>query len=114
MFTFLCLAILVIAIGMIRHDLKKQGMTQSLINEGLEGNNQEYLKARPKWICAEDFKPRPLNESGANRVELARHKETKEHLLVIYDRENRTFTDSKTCEVFLPGGLEIKINEIEQ
>lgn len=89
-------------------------MTQSLINNGREGNSpSDKFKAEPKWICAEDFKPRPENESGANRVELARHKETKEHILVIYDMDNGVFVDSKTCQTYIPGALEIKITEIQ-
>lgn len=88
-------------------------MTQSLRNNGREGNGNDRYNARPKWICAEDFKPRPANESGANRVELARHRETKEHMTVIYDHENKVFVDAVTCQTYIPGALEIRIVEIE-
>ena len=88
-------------------------MTQSLINNGREGNSNDKFNATPKWICAEDFKPRPKNESGANRVELARHRETKEQMTVIYDDVNNVFVDAVTCQTYIAGALEIKIVEIE-
>jgi hypothetical protein len=88
-------------------------MTQSLIDNGKEGNSsKEKFEATPKWICAEDFKPRPENETGANRVELARHKETGEHMTVVYSHADETFVDAVTCQVYIPGALEIKIVEI--
>jgi hypothetical protein len=94
---------------------KKKQMTQSLINNGKEGNHSpnEELKATPKWICAEDFKPRPCNISGAARVELARYKETGEHFLVIYDKDRNQFINRDTCREIAPGSFEIKITEIK-
>lgn len=89
-------------------------MTQSLINNGIEGNtNKDKFKAVPKWICAEEFKPRPENVSGANRVELARTKCDGTHLTVIYNKETGMFIDSNTLESYTPGALEIRITEIQ-
>jgi len=88
-------------------------MTQSLINKGLEGNHpNENFKAVPKWICAKDFKARPENESGTPRMELARKKIDGEQFLVIYNPETREFQDRCTCELYAPGGLEIRVTEI--
>ena len=50
-------------------------MTQSLLNNGKEKNLGDKLNANPKWVCGEDFKPRPLNQSGVPRVEMARERE---------------------------------------
>ena len=71
-------------------------MTQSLLNNGKEKNLGDKLNANPKWVCGEDFKPRPLNQSGVPRVEMARERECPEggeHFLVIYDPSNKTFTN---------------------
>lgn len=88
-------------------------MTQSLLNNGIEGNNpSDNMHALPKWICAEDFKARPENKSGTPRMELARKKEGGEHILVIYNAELGTFTDRHTCCDYTAGALEIKIVEI--
>ena len=88
-------------------------MTQSLINNGREGNDpSDNFTALPKWICAEDFQARPLNVSGVPRMELASTECEGEQFLVIFDPENGTFTDRQTCEVYTAGALEIKIVEI--
>jgi len=89
-------------------------MTQSLINQGMEGNsNRDKLKATPKWVCGEDFKPRPMNESGANRVELARMKCDGTHMTVVYDWDSKLFVDAVTQQTYIPGAIEIKIVEIK-
>ena len=71
----------------------------------------DRINARTKWICAEDFDPKPLNISGLPRVELARDKETGTQFLAIYNEETKTFTDKDTCREYGLGGLEIRINE---
>ncbi len=88
-------------------------MTQSLLNKGMEGNNpSDDFNANPKWICAEDFKPRPKNVSGVSRMELARYKESGEQFLVVYNTETKTFHDRCSCEEIPAGSLEIRIVEI--
>lgn len=88
-------------------------MTQSLINQGREGNHpNDNLQAVPKWICAEDFKARPLNISGAPRMELAREECSETQFLVIFNPETGSFTDRCTGEEYTPGALEIRIVEI--
>lgn len=91
-------------------------MTQSLRNNGIEKNTNKggNLTATPKWICGEDFKPRPKNKSGLDRVELARDCETGTHMTVVYDYESEMFTridDASYCK-YSPSSLEIRINEI--
>jgi len=91
-------------------------MTQSLLNNGIEKNTNKGgdLKATPKWICGEDFKPRPRNESGLDRVELAREKCDGTQMTVVYDHESKMFTridDSSYCK-YAPSALEIRIVEI--
>lgn len=89
-------------------------MTQSLLNQGKEGNSpSEYLYATPKWICAEDFKARPLNESEAPRLELVRKKTDGEQFLAIYNPTTGEFQDRCTCELYSPGALEVRIVEIK-
>lgn len=88
-------------------------MTQSLLNQGKDSNKfGDRLHANPKWICADDFRPRPQNQSGAPRMELAR-KDCGEELLVIYDPVTGTFTDRDTGEELTSKSLEIRIVEIE-
>jgi hypothetical protein len=88
-------------------------MTQSLINQGREGNHpNDNFNALPKWICAEDFKARPENKTGLPRMELARTKCDEEQFLAIFNPDTGLFTDRCTCEEYTPGSLEIRIVEI--
>lgn len=89
-------------------------MTQSLINNGKERNYSpnEDLKASPKWICAEEFRARPLNKSGVPRMELARTECVGEQFLVIFNPETGEFCRRDSCEVYSAGALEIRIVEI--
>jgi hypothetical protein len=72
----------------------------------------DTINARDKWICAEEFDPKPLNISGLARVELARDKETGTQFLAIFDEETGTFTNKDTCEEYTAGALEIRVNEL--
>jgi hypothetical protein len=88
-------------------------MTQSLINQGREGNHpNDNFNAQPKWICAEDFKERPGNATGVPRMELARKKTDGEQFLAIFNPETGTFTSRCDCEEYTPGALEIRVTEI--
>lgn len=88
-------------------------MTQSLINQGKEGNSpSDNFEALPKWVCAEDFKARPENQSGNPRMELARAKCDGEQFLVIFDADKGTFIRRDDCTEYSPGALEIRIVEI--
>lgn len=89
-------------------------MAQEGTKNGLAKDKRikDRINARPKWICAEDFDPKPKNVTGLPRVELARNKDNGTNFLVIYDCVNRTFTDRDTGEVYSPGALEIKIIEL--
>lgn len=90
-------------------------MTQSLINNGKAKNYSpnEDRKANPKWICAEEFRARPLNTSGVPRMELARTECAGEQFLVIFNPVNGEFYRRDNCEVYPAGALEIRIVEIE-
>lgn len=89
-------------------------MTQSLINQGLEGNHpNDNLNALPRWICAEDFRARPGNRTGTPRMELARTKCEGEHFLAIFNPETGTFSERYTSKTYSLGSIEIKIVEIE-
>jgi hypothetical protein len=89
-------------------------MTQSLLNNGIEGNSNDRLNATPKWVCGTEFKPRPENNySGASRVEKARKKTDGTQMLVVYSKDRNSFIDYATQEEYTRGALEIKITEIK-
>ena len=72
----------------------------------------DTINARTKWICAEEFDPKPLNISGLPRVELSRDKGTGTQFLAIYDDQTGTFTNRDTAEEYTAGALEIRVNEL--
>jgi hypothetical protein len=93
---------------------KKEKMTQSLINNGRSGHSaDERFDATPKWVCGDEFRPRPENVSGANRVELARMKCDGTQMTVIYDSSEKMFVDAVNGQTYIPGAIEIKIVEIK-
>lgn len=89
-------------------------MTQSLLNDGLTGNNHtDKLRANPKWVSGEEFRARPVNASGADRVEQVRKKDTKEQFLAIRNKDTGMFKRKGTSLEYTPGSLEVRIIEIE-
>lgn len=87
-------------------------MTQSLINDGIQGNVSDNLNATPMWICAKDFRARPLNGSGSPRMELARLKCEGEQFLVIFNPETGVYTSRENQSLYTAGSLDIRIVEI--
>lgn len=90
-------------------------MTQSLINNGKEGNGKDEMNAKPKWICGSEFKARPLNDSGLPRVELLRKKSDMIHFLAIKVAGKNEFIEvqGKYCgRVHGGDSVEVKIIEI--
>lgn len=87
-------------------------MTQSLIPSGKNPAMRTEQSATPMWICGEEFQGRPLNDSGAPRMELARLKDCGEEMLVIYNPTEKTFCDRYTCKEYTAEAIEVRIVDV--